>query len=228
MNPQRSPAEFSSTRWKKALASLCYTYWYPLYAFFRRSGRSEEDAISLIQSLFSKWLEAGRFPESDPDQGRLRSFLLASVHKYLLDDRPCRASGEREGGFFLQCDWSMAEARFCAEAAEDLSPDSLYQKKWAMALIDHCLENLEKEFLATNDLGLYQLLRPCLGFCPESANRYEEIARRTGLPVGVVKNKVLFLRERWNAILHEGVAETLNNPTEQEIREELMELLGHV
>lgn len=240
MMPQ--PRSFQTTRWSlvrrasggvdddalEALAAICDSYWYPVYAYIRRSGHGAHDAEDLTQGFFARLLEKGTLAGADPSKGRLRSFLLTCVRNYLHNEHE-RASAERRGAHLLTSfnqDW--AEERYATEPADNLTPDRLYQRRWALTLLEFTLQVLGEEYTADGKGGLFAALRPFLGFSREKAPNYDDLATRLDMPVGTVKNHVFRLRQRWREILFEQVSLTLADPTSDEIKGELSELIGCV
>ena len=122
-------------------------------------------------------------------------------------------------------DPARAEERYAAEPVDDLSPDPLFQRRWALTILDQALVLLAEEFTADGKAEIFTALRPFLGFGPEPEKRYEEVAAGLGLPLGTVKNHVFRLRKRWRELISEQVSLTLDEPTSEDIKGELGELL---
>lgn len=233
------PQSFQTTRWSlvrqangtvndeavQALAALCESYWYPVYAYIRRSGHGPHDAEDLTQGFFAKLLEKGTLAHADPAKGRLRTFLLTCVRNYLHNEHE-RASAQRRGVHLLTSfDAGWAEERFACEPADDLTPDRIYQRRWALTLLEFTLQVLEQEYSADGKRELFTALRPCLGFTKEKAPNYAELAERLACSEGAVKTQVFRLRQRWREILFQQVSITLDDPTSNAIKDELGELL---
>lgn len=236
-----SPVQgFPSTHWTRvqqavreddpnaaqALAEICDAYWYPLYAYFRRCGKSAEDAEDLTQGFFARLLERRLLSNADAERGRLRTYLLACAKHHMLDERAYAKAAKRDG--WASFDAGRAELRYTAEPVDELAPDRLYQRRWALGILEKTLASLEREYADAGTGELFIALRPFLGFGPDPAHRYEELSKRLAMPVGTLKNRVFRMRERWRSILFEEVAATLENPTEEDIKAELAELLGCV
>ncbi len=239
MHSQVLPQSFQTTRWSlvqrangdiddealQALAALCDSYWYPVYAYIRRSGYGAHDAEDLTQGFFAKLLEKGTLAHADPAKGRLRSFLLTCVRNYLHNEHE-RASAQRRGAHLLTSfDAGWAEERFASEPADDLTPDRLYQRRWALTLLEFTLQVLEQEYSADGKRELFATLRPCLGFTKEKTPNYADLATHLGCTESTVKSHVFRLRQRWREILFQQVSVTLDDPTSDEIKGELAELL---
>ncbi len=239
MHSQVLPRSFQTTRWSlvqrangdiddealQALASLCDSYWYPVYAYIRRSGHGAHDAEDLTQGFFARLLEKGTLAHADPAKGRLRTFLLTCVRNYLHNEHE-RASAQRRGAHLLTSfDAGWAEERFASEPADELTPDRLYQRRWALTLLEFTLQILEQEFSADGKRELFAALRPCLGFTKEKTPNYADLATRLGCTESTVKSHVFRLRQRWREILFQQVSVTLDDPTSDAIKGELVELL---
>jgi DNA-directed RNA polymerase specialized sigma24 family protein len=242
LNQPGAQRSFQTTRWSvvrravgsrdgeaaEALSVLCGTYWYPIYAYFRRAGKDAHDAEDLTQGFFAQLLEKDTFAAADPGKGKLRTFLLACAGNFMKDEYG-RAKAQRRGGAVLESfDGRRAEGRYAREPVDELSPDRLFQRRWALTVVENSLRELRIEFTALGKAATFEALRPFLGFGSDPERRYEDIATSLGVPVGTLKNQVFRLRERWQELLFEHVAETLEKPTLEEIRGELMELLGCV
>jgi DNA-directed RNA polymerase specialized sigma24 family protein len=242
LNQPDAQRSFQTTRWSvvrravgsddatapQALAALCEAYWYPLYAYVRRSGYGPHDAEDLTQGFFARLLEKNVLATADPEKGKLRTFLLACAGHFLADERDRAMAEKRGAGLIVSFDPAMAEERYSAEPADDLSPDRLFQRRWALTILEYSLELLAEEFATQGKADVFETLRPFLGFGADPAQRYEEIAAAMGTPVGTLKNQVFRLRKRWRELLFEQVAMTLDNPTPDGIKGELAELLGCV
>jgi RNA polymerase sigma factor (sigma-70 family) len=233
---------FQTTRWsvvrmaigsderlaQEGLAAICNTYWYPLYTFLRRSGHKPQDAEDLAQSFFGHLIKNNILASTDPSKGKLRHFLLACLRNHASNERD-KANAQKRGATLLTSfDSVTAEERYQAGGCNDLSPDRLFQREWALAMLGRAMDTLNAEFRDAGKAELFESLRPFLGFGPEPLNRYEEISARLGIPAGTLKSHVHRMRDRWREILFEIVGDTLDNPTEEEIRSELRDLQGYV
>jgi RNA polymerase sigma-70 factor (ECF subfamily) len=238
--PPASTQSFLTTRWSLvqqattedasvaigALTTLCETYWLPIYAYFRRSGRSAHDAEDLTQGFFAWLLKHGALARADAGKGKLRTFLLTCAQHFMGDERD-RAMAQKRGGgaVLLSFDPALAETRYAAETLDDLSPDRLYQRQWALAVLEQTLQLLEREYAADGKAEVFAALRPFLGFGAEGEQSYEEVAGALRLPLGTVKNRVFRLRQRWRELIFEQVSLTLAEATDEEVKAELSELL---
>lgn len=223
---------FSATRWSMvlaaagesddALAALCRAYWFPLYAFVRRQGVAPHDAEDLTQGFFQHLLAKGALGHVARDRGRFRTFLLASLKHFLADERDRAAAQKRGGGLaaisFDACD---AEARYTIEPRDDLSPDRLFDRRWALAVIDRALARLHAEYAASGKGALFDALRPLL--TGGAASSYVELGAQFRMNEGAVKVAVHRLRQRYGAALRAEIAETVE--TAEEVDVELRHLL---
>jgi RNA polymerase sigma-70 factor (ECF subfamily) len=221
----REAASGDDTAAQSALSGLCQAYWYPIYAYIRRRGHAQADAEDLTQGFFAGLLERHALSTADPARGKLRTFLLACVNNYLADEHDRAMTQKRGGGQAASFDGLWAEDRYGTEPIDELTPDRLFQRRWALTVLEHALELVGAEFAAQGREKLFDALRPFLGFGPEPAQCYEELAVAFGMPEGTLKSHVFRLRERWREILFEQVAMTLDEPDPETIRAELAELL---
>lgn len=212
---------------EKALADFCKAYWYPLYAFARHSGKSPHDAEDLVQGFFTSLIEKNTLSAASREKGHLRTFLITCLKRYMNDERK-RAHAEKRGsGKIVSLDLEYAEGRYSSEPVDDMTPDRIYQRRWALTILEQSLSILGKELEEKKRGHIFEALRPYLGFSATAiTDNYATTAEALGLSVGTIKSTVSDLRQRFRAILFEQVALTLENDSEQAIKEELGELLG--
>jgi RNA polymerase sigma factor (sigma-70 family) len=192
--------QFASTHWSvvlsaggdgsrahAALARLCETYWYPLYAFVRRLGHRPEEAEDLTQGFFAHLLEHHALAKADPVRGKFRTFLLGSLRNFLANERD-RAHAQKRGSGrpLVSLDVQTAETRFGAEAAGHDSPDKAYERNWALALMEQVLRRLRAEQTATGKGAQFEHLLDCLMGEPD-APRYADLGAQIGLSPDAVK-----------------------------------------
>ncbi len=240
MNAPIAPHAFHTTRWTlvrqaaggaaeavaaHALSTLCEAYWYPVYAFIRSSGRTPHDAEDLTQGFFARLLKKEILADADPGKGKLRNYLLTCVRHHLADEHDRALTQKRGAGVLVSFSPDWAEQTYATEPVDNLAPDRLFQRRWALTVLDHSLDVLRKEYDGAGKGALFSTLRPFLGFAPEPEKHYGEIASATGTPVGTLKTHVFRLRQRWRELLFEQVAITLDETSEKEIKAELGELL---
>jgi RNA polymerase sigma-70 factor (ECF subfamily) len=220
---RESPARFATTRWglvlaargggdpasRAALEALCALYWYPLYAFVRRKGHDEHEASDLVQGYFARLLEKSDLDAVDPARGKFRSFLLASLGHYLANEHDRRRAARRGGGRrAVSIDRAEAEGRYAVEPAHDLTPERLFERRWALTLLGHALERLEFEMARAGKSRLFAALRPALTAGGERLP-YAEVAAELGLTEPAARAAAHRLRGRYRAILREEVGRTV-------------------
>jgi RNA polymerase sigma factor (sigma-70 family) len=208
----------------EALEALCRTYWFPLYAFVRRQGRSPHDAQDLTQEFFTRLLEKEYLKSAAQEKGRFRTFLLVALKRFLANEWD-RQHAQKRGGAsrIVPIDPELAESRFLAGPAHELQPDLLFDRQWALTLLDRTMTRLHDEYVATGRTKLFELLRGCLGK-DESALSYVEIAARLNLTEPAVKMAVQRLRARYREILRAEIADTVDGP--EEVEEEIRHLFS--
>ena len=226
--------EFHTTHWsvvvsargdrsgaRVALEKLCQAYWYPLYEFVRRQGLSGHDAQDLTQEFFARLLEKDWLAGVDRERGRFRSWLLAALKHFLANEWTRARTQKRGGGAVLfSFDELDAESRLQHEPATD-SPEQIYDRRWAMTLLDQVMARLRTEMAGVGKLGHFEALKFCL---TGEKSGYAEVGARLGMSEGAVKVAVHRLRERYRALLRAEIAETV--ATEKEIEDELRALLA--
>jgi RNA polymerase sigma factor (sigma-70 family) len=199
-----------------ALTNLCKTYWYPLYAYARRTGSSPHDAQDLTQEFFARLLEANWVARADPERGRFRSFLLSSM-KHFMANEWNRARAQKRGGgqsvFSLNDD--SAEQRYGLEPAEQATPESLFERGWALTLLDGVLARLEAEYRREGKQAWLETLRPALTADRDALN-YAGMAAELGMTETAVRVAVHRLRQRYRQLLRAEVASTVASPGEVE------------
>ncbi|MFN2386573.1 MAG: RNA polymerase sigma factor [Thermoanaerobaculia bacterium] len=197
---------------RDALTRLCELYWYPIYVFVRRRGHSAEDARDLTQGYFARLLEKGYLDDVPPEAARFRSFLFASVSRFLSNARD-RAGPARSGGGRtpISLDTESAEQRYRIEPADNLTPEKVFEKQWALALLDRALGRLQEEHPAGQAAARFQRLRPYLsGEEPGAAQR--EIAEELGMTEGALRQAIDRLRKRFGEVLREEIRQTVAEP----------------
>ena len=209
----------------QALAALCENYWFPLYAFVRRAGYSAEDAQDLTQEFFVRLLDKNYLADADRHRGRFRSFLLGTMKHFLARERS-RQGAQKRGGHLpvLSLDFHDGESRYGSmEPADNLTPERLYEKRWALALLDLVLNRLDAEFQAAGKAGLFDALKPFLA-AGSIKPSYSEVAEKSGMTEGAVKVASHRLRRRYRKLLREEIARTIAGP--EVLEDEWAELLA--
>jgi DNA-directed RNA polymerase specialized sigma24 family protein len=211
----------------EALERLCNAYWYPLYAYIRRSGRSAEDAEDLTQAYFYQILKKNYLGAVERKKGKFRSFLLASLNHFLSNERVFRNAEKRGGGkTLLSLDEEVAEARYRLEPATDVTPEKLFELQWANTVLSEACQRLRQECETSGKAELFALLEEFL--MKEAASReYLPVAEKLGMTPGAVAVAVSRLRQRLGKILREEVGRTVASmeETEAELRH-LCKVLG--
>jgi RNA polymerase sigma factor (sigma-70 family) len=206
----------SSPQARMALEELCRTYWYPLYAYVRRQGHSKEDAEDLTQAFFARFLEKNYLEKLDSEKGRFRAFLLASLKHFLANERDRAGRQKRGGGAIpLSLDWQDADARF------RIDPADLYDRAWAVTLLERVIAHLAEENAAAEKARLFERLRPFL-MAGSSAVPYAQAAAQLGMTEGAVRVAVHRLRRRYRELLRLEIGQTLAPP--ERIEEEIQAL----
>lgn len=216
----------SSPDVRDALATLCQIYWYPLYAYVRRQGHSPSDAQDLTQSFFARLLEKNVAGKADRTRGKFRSFLLVSLNHFLAKEwRRAGARKRGDGRVTLSLDLAAGESRYTLEPVHELTAEKIFERRWALTLLEQTLEKLRDEFARGGKLELFERLKPYLGG-NESAVPYLEIAGALGKTEGAIKVAVHRLRRRCRELLRAEIAETVSSA--QEIDDELRDLFEAV
>jgi RNA polymerase sigma-70 factor (ECF subfamily) len=203
---------------------LCSIYWYPLYAFCRRQGRQPHDAEDLTQEFFARLLEKNGLASVRPEHGRFRSFLLASLKNFLVNEWE-RARAQRRGGGrqVLSLDGADAETRYALEPADGLTPETIFERRWAWAVLERTMSALRREYTSENKAELFEQLE---GFLPGGRGTVSraDLAVKRGVSVGAIDVAVHRLRQRFGALLREQVLETVSS--EEEVKEEIRHLIS--
>jgi RNA polymerase sigma-70 factor (ECF subfamily) len=235
MAESSSAARFPTTHWSRiaragdfhepearaAIEELCRAYWFPLYAFVRRQGYDADASSDLVQGLFARLLEHHALAAADARRGRFRTFLLAACRNYLADRREHDAAQKRGGGqTCLAIDAADAEGRYQAEPAEVLTPERVYERAWALALLERVLGGLRREYEEEGKGPLFARLEPTLVGGPE-AEPYAAIALALGTTEGSVQVNAHRLRRRYRDRVRAEIAATVDDPAEvdDEIRD---------
>jgi RNA polymerase sigma factor (sigma-70 family) len=207
-----------------ALETLCRTYWYPLYAYVRRQGHSPPDAQDLTQGFFARLLQKDYLKAAAREKGRFRTFLIVALKRFLANEWDRDRAQKRGGGQLpLSLDTELAEERYRIEPVEGATADKIFERRWALTLLDRTLTRLRDEFTAAAKAEEFKLLKTCL-----TAERgdisYAGIAETLGQSEGTVRVAVHRLRKRFREIFREEIAHTVSSP--EEIEEEVRYLMG--
>jgi RNA polymerase sigma-70 factor (ECF subfamily) len=220
--------QFAATRWsvvlaaghrsspdsQQALESLCRTYWFPLYVYVRRRVPNVYEAQDLTQEFFATLLEKNALEAADRERGRFRWFLLTAFKHFLADEWDKAKAQKRGGGCrTIPLNLESGECRYALEPVDDLSPERLYEKQWALTFLEHVLNRLRDEFVANGKEQQFQTLKPFLGGNHEPGS-YENAARALGLSEAAAKVAAHRMRRRYREVLRAEIAETVAEPGE--------------
>ena len=206
---------------RHALDVLCRLYWPPVYSYVRSTGHDAESARDLTQGFFARLLEKSDLKQVDRTRGKFRSFLLASVKHFVANEWD-RARAQRRGGgrSHVPLDIEDAEAKYGLSLAEPQTPETIYEKQWALTLLEHALTRLEKEKASSKYGQHFPRLKPFLTL--EGADEsYGDLARELGLSEASIKVAVHRMRRRFGALLREEIAHTLQDPSATEVDDEI-------
>ena len=232
----RPPSVFVTTHWsvvlqagasdttqaRDALARLCETYWYQLYAFARRRGYAAHDAQDLTQEFFLRLLAGQWLAQADRERGRFRSFLLSTFKHFLANEWHKSRTLKRGGGVsIVSFDALSAEQRYARDAAFDRPAETNFDRQWALTLLDTVLAQLEAEYRGEGKADQFAVLKDSLA-ADHGTLRYAELASRLGQSEGAVRVAVHRLRQRYRKLLRADVANTVAEPNE--VEEELRHL----
>jgi len=219
-----SAGQPDSSRYQQALEMLCRTYWFPLYAYLRRHGYNTQKAEDHIQAFFACLLEKRGLRLADPKRGRFRSFLLTAL-KHFLANEHARAQAQKRGGGckILPLDIENAENRYAREPRDELSPEKLFERSWALAVLDRTMARLQAEAAAAKKEKHFDCLKIYLT-AEKNAVPYNEVATRLKMTEGAVKIAVYRLRRRYRDLLRDEIAQTVTS--EEQINEEIRDLFA--
>ena len=208
----------------RALEELCRTYWYPLYAYVRRRGHLPPDAQDLTQEFFARLLAKHWIESADREKGRFRTFLLTAMNRFLANEWD-RAGTQKRGGHavHLPLDTETAETRYEADAALALTPDRLYDRHWAMTLLDRALTRLRTEQERAGKAKEFAVLSPFLT-AERGAIPYAEAAAQLGVNEAAARQAVHRVRKRFRDVFREEITQTVAVP--EEVDEEIRHLLA--
>ena len=212
-----------TTEAQQALATLCQTYWNPVYAFIRRKGYAPDAAQDLTQEFFKRLIEKNYLEDADRSRGRFRSFLLASVKHFLANEWDREHALKRGGGqAVVSIDAAVAERWYIPAAVDHITPEVLFDRRWALSLLERVMTRLRADYADAGKEALLQTLEMFLH--PESETRYEETARQLGVSAGALRMAAHRMRGKYRSLLREEISETVATPSE--IDEEIRFLLS--
>jgi RNA polymerase sigma factor (sigma-70 family) len=217
-------AQGQSRAAEEALEKLCRAYWKPLYAFVRREGRTVEEAQDLTQAFFARLLERRDFDAVRQEKGRLRSYLLVALKNFLANEwQRARAVKRGEGRAPIPLDELFTRAGPDLEPADTLTPDKIYERRWALTVLEEVLENLGREYREEGKAVLFDRFKQFLAGDSESLLQ-SQIASELGMSETAVKQAYHRFRQRYRELLHDEIAHTVAVPGE--IEDELRHLIA--
>ena len=231
------PVGFQTTHWslvlaasqpdspqaQAALSQLCHAYWYPVYAFLRRRGHKPDEAKDLTQELFYRLIERRSLEVADREKGRFRSFLLACVQNLLAKQREKEHTLKRGGQYsFVPLDEVWAESRYSAEPVDLMSPEKLFERRWALTLLDQAMEQLKREYTNAGKSAQFEALQVFLSGAKDSPNSYAEVGAQLNVGENAARQAAYRMRGRFGELLRMQVAQTVASPAELDAE------LGHV
>ena len=233
-----APNRFATTRWtlvlkasrastpasRQALAELCERYWPPLYSYARRQGHSVDQAQDLTQAFFTRFLEKRDVQAADPQRGRFRSFLLTSFKHFIANEHDRERAKKRGGGQLpIALEVETAEARYAAEPPDKLTPEALFERQWALGVLDRAMAMLRADLVKAGKETTFEHLKGFL-IGEKEQGGYAEIARSLGTTEGAIKVTVHRLRRRFRDLLRVEIGATVSD--DSEIDEEIRYLIA--
>ena len=221
-------SQFPTTRWtlvvaagdpdrkgaRLALVSLCENYWYPLYAWLRRRGHSADEAQDLTQEFFVRVLEGRYLDRADPDKGRFRSFILTSLKFFVADEGDRQRARKRGGGALVPLEFSSGEERYQREPSHDETPERIFERRWALSVLDRVVEKLREEFVRHGRPEHFERLKVFL--LGKSDAPYTALALEMKTSEGALKVAIHRLRKRYRDLFRQEIADTVADPAEVE------------
>lgn len=221
-------SQFPTTRWtlvvaagdrhrteaRSALAALCERYWYPLYAYLRRRGYAADEAQDLTQDFLIRILEGRYLDRVDPEKGRFRSFLLSSLRFFVADEEDRQRAQKRGGGAVAPLEFAVGEERYQREPVHEETPERIFERRWALAVLDRVVERLRSEFVRHNRPEHFDHLKVFL--LGRSDAPYAELAREMNVSEGALKVAIHRLRKRYRELFREEIADAVADPADVE------------
>ena len=221
-------SQFPTTRWslviaggdprrkeaRSALVYLCENYWYPLYAYLRRRGYPADQAQDLTQEFFTRVLEGRYLDRVDPQRGRFRSFLLSSLKFFVADEQDRQRALKRGGGQLVSLEFSSGEERYQREPAHGETPERIFERRWALSVLDRVVEKLRDEFVHHGRPEHFERLKVFL--LGQSDAPYAALAREMNTSEGALKVAIHRLRKRYRELFRQEIADTVADPADVE------------
>lgn len=246
MTPRRQHADsqqigkryFATTQWsivlaaghrsspdaEQALASLCKTYWYPLYAYVRRRVPDVDEAQDLTQAFFAELLEKNFVRPATPARGRFRAFLLTAF-KHFLSHQWEKAQAQKRGGgrTTISLEFDAGDSRFRLEPCTHLTAEELFERQWAVALLEHVMDRLGNEFAQAGKAEQFEWLKDFIIGDHDGAT-YEDVAMKLGVTAAAAKMAASRMRRRYRQLLRDEIARTVATP--EEVDQEILDLFA--
>jgi RNA polymerase sigma factor (sigma-70 family) len=221
-------SQFPTTRWslvvaagdpqrkeaRSALVSLCENYWYPLYAYLRRRGYPTDQAQDLTQEFFVLVLEGRYLDRAEPEKGRFRSFILTSLKFFVADEADRQRARKRGAGMLVPLQFSSGEERYQREPTHDETPERIFERRWALSVLDRVVERLKNEFVQHGRPDHFERLKVFL--LGRSDAPYAALAREMDTSEGALKVAIHRLRKRYRDLFRQEIADTVADPAEVE------------
>jgi RNA polymerase sigma factor (sigma-70 family) len=224
-------SRFPTTRWtlvvaagdpqrkdsRSALVSLCENYWYPLYAYLRRRGHAPDEAQDLTQEFFMRVLGGRYLDKADPEKGRFRSFILTSLKFFAADEQDRQRAQKRGGGAVVSFEFSSGESgeeRYQREPGHDETPERIFERRWALSMLERVMERLRDEFVQHDRPENFERMKVFL--LGQSEAPYAALAGEMNTSEGALKVAVHRLRKRYRELFRQEIADTVADPAEVE------------
>ena len=228
MHTVPGPSRFPTTRWtlvvaagdpkrkeaRAALGSLCENYWYPLYAYLRRRGHSADQAQDLTQDFFMRVLEGRYLDRADPEKGRFRHFILTSLKFFVADEGDRQRTQKRGAGMLVPLEFSSGEERYQREPGHDETPERIFERRWALSVLDRVVVRLRDEFVQHGRPEHFERLKVFL--LGRSDAPYATLASEMNTSEGALKVAIHRLRKRYRELFRQEIADTVADPAEVE------------
>lgn len=207
-------ADEDSSRAREALADLCEAYWYPIYCLIRRQGHGPEEAADLTQGYMVQLLEKGYLRQISRERGKFRSFLFVSVKHFLSNERDRERAAKRGGGRAqVSLDAEAAEGRYRIEPADDLTPETLFERRWATTVLERAMRRMHDEAVQAGEERRFEELKTFVtGEEPAPAHR--DVAGRLGMTEAAVGVAVHRMRRKFGQLLRDEIAQTVADPAD--------------
>lgn len=220
-----SATDLDSDEMELALAELCAAYWYPLYAFVRRKGHAREEAEDITQAFYVELLEKHTLHAADSSRGRFRTFLLSALTNFIANWHRHRATEKRGAGRVpFSIDFAVAEEKLGHQPVDELTPQKVFERTWAMELLASAMKSVEEQYRATDKQAVFSVLQPCLN--GTNVRSLKEIAADLEVSEGAAKVALHRLRQRFGDQLRLQIARTLQDP--QQVDDELRALFAAI